>query len=509
MFIGVPGSSRGGVPEGRPPGRTRRRPPRWPAGPALTTAALLLTACSTTAAPAVTSTGTSTSTSTSTTVQAPTPVPAGSVQPDLTGLLSGFRAFWSPDPTTPLHGTVVGPETLAHNDEVAVWINNHATPAQRFTALQTSEYGSTTATYDPSLTLAPGLGSVLAPLYLAARRDGSLPLTGALLDSQTGSSGAFVDEVGTAKDAFSYPRPYLPGTATDPTAPCGAGENAAALAANRAGRPYATADGSLQIVPVPDAVDTTHEFAAVDVALGAGYPGLCGSGSFPSGHTVSNYEAGIMLATLLPELGPEILARAADNGNDRIVLGLHYPLDVIAGRMAGEAGLAARWSDPAYRRDVVEPARTELRNELEKGCGDTLAACAARSTPYRNDPYGGRVLPGGTAQVISDRHSTVSVYRERLDYGFAPVGPTGTAGAVPPGAENLLLTTFPTLTDAQRIEVLAQTEAPSGYPLDLPGPQGSYQRLDLGSAMSATVRVDADGTVSIISTGGTAAVVGP
>jgi PAP2 superfamily protein len=240
------------------------------------------------------------------------------------------------------------------------------------------------------------------------------------------------------------------------------------------------------------------------VALSAGYgtTGLCTGGSFPSGHTTTAYEAGVTLATLLPQLAPEILARASEAGNDRIVLGVHYPLDIMGGRIDGEAALAAQWSDATFRAKILQPARTELVKYLQSKCGGTLLACMAREKPYTDNPYGGKSLPGGRPQIVTNRSSALSVYTQRLTYGFAATG-SKLAPSVPSGAGNLLLTTFPTLTAAQRTSVLAQTEIRSGYPLDgtrLAG--GSWERLNLAAAMSATVRVNHSGSVTVLSTGG-------
>ena len=437
------------------------------------------------------------------------------IPPNLSVVLGGFGEFWAASGRSDLHGNVKDASVLQHNDELAVWINQHATAAEKFTALQDSEYNGEGGTYDQSITESTGLGSLLGPAYVTGRISGQLPLTSALIDSSTGTSGAFVS-TGTPKGFFGYPRPFLPSSAT---APAVAGDvlgcssavaNSSSLAGIRAGQPYADAQGDLDITRVAPAVDSTHRFSPNDVPLDAAYgtTGICGGGSFPSGHTTTAYQAGITLATLLPELAPEILARASENGNSRIVLGVHYPLDIMGGRISGEAALAAQWSDARYRTEVLEPARAELLRYLKKATGHDLAWDAAHQTPYRSNPYGGAAMPGGTAQIVTDRASALAVYTERLSYGFARSGAGGRAPSVPVGASSLLLTTFPTLSDAQRTAVLAQTEIGSGYPLDLTGSAGgSWERINLAAAMSATVEVAPQGKVSVTATGGTPRVV--
>ncbi|HST81460.1 MAG TPA: phosphatase PAP2 family protein [Kineosporiaceae bacterium] len=442
------------------------------------------------------------------------PYPSDSAQPNLATVLGGYSAYWAPNGAGNLHGKVLNKKIAQRDDMLAVWINGNATKAQQFKALQDSTYQNDAGTqYDQSMTISTGLGSVLGPLYVRGRNSGALPLTSALINSTNGSSGAYLN-VGTVKNGFSHPRPYLPSNAN--AAPVAGDEaacapsliNGSSLKSIRVGKSYATATGNLKIKRVPAVVDTTHKFSPNDVSLGAGYGaiGLCSGGSFPSGHGTTVYEAGFTLATLLPELAPEILARTSEVGNSRMVLGVHYPTDIMGGRMAGEAALAARWSDTKYRTEVLVPARTELVNFLKKGCAKTLAKCIAGQKAYTSNPYGGKKMPSGTAQVVTGRKSAVKVYRELMTYGYPRTGKK-LAASVPAGAANLLLTTFPTLTTAQRTSVLAQTQAASGYPLDRTGTKGkSWQRLNLAAAMSATVKHLAKGKVKVVSTGGKAKV---
>lgn len=201
------------------------------------------------------------------------------------------------------------------------------------------------------------------------------------------------------------------------------------------------------------------------------------SKSFPSGHTNQATWTTTLLAAMLPELAPQLLVRGSEAGYNRMVLGVHYPLDVIGGRMTGAAAAADRWNDPRMRANL-EAAAQEIRSELEWRCGDTLANCVARDTPY--DP------------------AAVEHYGERMSYGLSPVLPTDAPMIVPQAAPDLLINAFPELTYEQRRSVLEQTAGPAGLPLDDQGPAGSWQRLNLARAMSAQVQVLDDGSVRVM-----------
>jgi undecaprenyl-diphosphatase len=57
--------------------------------------------------------------------------------------------------------------------------------------------------------------------------------------------------------------------------------------------------------------------------------------SFPSGHTTVAFSAAFALGTLAPPLRVPLFALAALVGAARVVLGAHYPSDVIAGALCG------------------------------------------------------------------------------------------------------------------------------------------------------------------------------
>ncbi|NEA40191.1 phosphatase PAP2 family protein [Streptomyces sp. SID11385] len=329
-------------------------------------------------------------------------------------------------------------ELTALNDRTVIDINNAPADATDPEVHEALIDGRSS----PYRTMADGLGTRLGALYSQALENGELPRTEALLSGRVEHTpGSSADWYQTAKNNYQYKRPFV-----------------------RMG--FADEDG---LVKPWDSR--------------GGYDGLAKDGSFPSGHTSHGYAQGIVLATLLPELAPQILARASEYGEHRILLAFHYPTDIMGGRIVGERTAQGRWSDPGFRT-LLEQAQDELRAVLaqkcrESGAGGTLAQCIAHDRPY---------LPTGEA---------VDVYTHRLTYGFPRIGTEGRPPAVPAGAEDLLRTALPKLSATQRRAVLAATQLPSGYALDEDGAPGSWQRLNLAAAMSAKVGVHRDGTLTV------------
>lgn len=328
---------------------------------------------------------------------------------------------------------------MAHNEAVTVGINTGAGAAQHDRAI-VDQYG------DMSLTMADGLGATLGAIYADAMAAGELPKTQALLRKDGGRIGYFAS-TNPPKNFFDYPRPYLMLNMVDGT--------------------------------LVTSVEAGGKLILVDREGGDAWGSR--SGAFPSGHTSQAYWQGTALATLLPELAPQILARTAEAGDNRIVMGAHWALDVISGRMMGQKIVQLRLADPAFAM-LMDEASSELRALLEQRCGGSLASCIAADTPY---------LSTDAALAYST---------EKLSYGFPLTGLTGQPFVVPAGAESLLRTSHPELTDAQRRQVLALTAIDSGHPLDV-GEQEGWQRLNLAAAMAAELVVHADGSVSLAQPG--------
>ena len=422
-------------------------------------------------------------------------------------LLKEFNNYWTPvanpnnDETTASHGSVTdaGVAVLGKSDDLTVAINNKA-DADNTNGVKVDDHYTQQqrAVIDGAQnnreTYWDAFGPIIGEWFYEgyeADANGNVPLakTGKLLNDMVG----YIPVTG-AKHGFNYPRPSLNTAEGDSIDRSANGEN--------------DLKGLAPALALKRVAGFHDDFRNVDRANG--YGGLGQSESFPSGHTMAFYTSGLTLAALMPELAPQIAARAAEGGNNRIVLGVHYPMDIMGGRIVGEASAAGRLNDDVFFEQVVKPAQQELRDYLTKrgqeaGYGNTLDEIIANTKATTTNGYKNLNTDQVATEPVTDVKSAVDVYTERLTYGFDPVGPTDQAARVPAGAEALLRTVFPTLSADQRREVLARTEIQSGYPLD--STSDGWQRLNLAVAFSSKVTLDANGNVVSVEPGQKAEVV--
>ena len=248
-------------------------------------------------------------------------------------------------------------------------------------------------------------------------------------------------------------------------------------------RPFQT-EAKPQAFSAPDYFGVTN---ANEAYLRGPIRDLTASPSFPSGHTTFGYTESLLLAILVSERYSQMIVRAAEYGNNRIVIGAHY---VLAGRTLASYDLAHLLAgDPVYGQQfgqvsiadyptAVGPARNDLEGALAAACGGTIAACANEDTSRFHDPA-----------------VDAAFYESTQTYGL-PVVYSSTANAVEnvekvaPEAGNLLTAAFPALTQEQADRILTETEGPGGGFLDDGCAFGVYSRLDLykASLRAASVR---------------------
>jgi len=89
------------------------------------------------------------------------------------------------------------------------------------------------------------------------------------------------------------------------------------------------------------------------------YDALGTTGSYPSGHAITGWLWGSILAEIAPQFADALLARGVAFGDSRVVCGFHYPSDIAAGRLAASALLARLHSNPRFATDLAQ-ARKEV-----------------------------------------------------------------------------------------------------------------------------------------------------
>jgi len=91
--------------------------------------------------------------------------------------------------------------------------------------------------------------------------------------------------------------------------------------------------------------------------------------SYPSGHSMTAWSWGLILAEADPAKASEALALARDSGQSRVICGVHFQSDVDAGRVLGAAMVARLHDVPEFTADIAK-AKKELAAAKRKpeGC---------------------------------------------------------------------------------------------------------------------------------------------
>ena len=211
---------------------------------------------------------------------------------------------------------------------------------------------------------------------------------------------------------------------------------------------------------------------------------LVDSPSYPSGHTTYGYTGSLVLAVLVPERYPQMIVRAAEYGNGRILMGAHYTMDVMGGRTLALYDLAHLLAnDPAYLgqsfqgvpaikdfQAAIRAARADMTAALQTACGNTIAVCAREDIGRLSNPAANEAF-----YVATQTYNLPVVYAKNA-------GTVEDVGKLAPEAGYLLTIAFPCLTLEQADQILTETEGPGGGFLDNGSSFGVYSRLNLYAA---------------------------
>ncbi|WP_426315403.1 autotransporter domain-containing protein [Methylobacterium fujisawaense] len=354
-------------------------------------------------------------------------------------ILSGFGRIWIPGRTYDTGSpTALGAPLLLRNIQIVAERARERTLAQEVAAYYDDRRNQSYSVID-------GLGPLTQAYLAGSGATTTIPAFDATtsrvqyVDQGTGAGvttsplGKVVQLVNVfrtnastspAKDAYSYPRPWRQSLNGE----------------------------SLGFVVPPSLVPEKSPTPATD-------------GGFPSGHTNAAYLSALALAYAVPQRFQELLTRASELGDNRIEAGMHSPTDVIGGRVLATYFAIRALNDPA-NATLLADAVAQAQSYLSQACGGPVERCAHAAVDPATDRF-------------SDSARNKAAYTARLTYGLPSVGPTNLPPVVPTGAEALLATRFPYLTAAQRRDVIATTELPSGGFLD----NGlGYDRINLFAA---------------------------
>jgi autotransporter-associated beta strand protein len=202
-------------------------------------------------------------------------------------------------------------------------------------------------------------------------------------------------------------------------------------------------------------------------------------GDFPSAHTIWGTVNAITFAILAPGYYQQLAQAAAEFSYGLNVNGVHYPTDVIGGRILATYMIAETLAgNSLYPSTTFTPGNLVSLSAMMQGylggggssfyaaaCAGNVAGCIASGA-----------IP--TAATYAQRAQAYATY---LTFGLPSVSDTTLAPVVPADAHWLIATRLPYLSTAQLNDVLATTELPSGGPID----SGTgWARLNLYAAAS-------------------------
>ena len=330
-------------------------------------------------------------------------VDAGAAAPARDGFPAVAGSTWTGIPGDASDGRPVNAAVLNANIQYAVDLTNRRTPKQELDAYLDDRRGK-------GFSISDGMGPLTNVWRTATRQ--STTITSIAPDATTvlyNDGGSDIGIGGSANASFGTVVDFLNNI----------GENGSTEPAKRYfkyARPWRWSS-SVKVVPALEPAKSSTP--ATD-------------GGFISGHTAEAVRKAIAFAYVVPQRYQEMLARGMELGENRIMAGMHSPLDVIGGRVQGQAVAAASiatGSNLARKTAAFTQAQTVLAANV--GASD-----AAALNEFAHSQ-------GSDLDRFADHAASKADYLRRLTFGFRQVGVVGTPAVVPKGAEILLETRLP------------------------------------------------------------------
>jgi acid phosphatase (class A) len=101
----------------------------------------------------------------------------------------------------------------------------------------------------------------------------------------------------------------------------------------------------------------------MDESLGLGKPEP--SFAYPSGHSTRGTVYALVFCELFPERREPIVQIGRDIGWDRVIIGKHFPTDIYAGRVLGQAIFRQLLANSAFQQDLAA-VKTEIAGTIKQ-----------------------------------------------------------------------------------------------------------------------------------------------
>lgn len=206
--------------------------------------------------------------------------------------------------------------------------------------------------------------------------------------------------------------------------------------------------------------------------------------SFPSGHTWEGYTTALPMSLVFPERGSEIISRALQYGESRVVLEAHFPTDTIASRIGNYYYLSKILSDDTLATTFFELSK-DVRTQVEESklCSGPLRGCLeAQDSPLTD--------------TQANENYSIGYYNQLLKRPVVALTPEH----IPQQSSALLRFRFPYLKSPEWQQILASTAYPSnslaGWTFDANNPDANWGLINLPRAFSGPTYFYEDFTVN-------------
>jgi acid phosphatase (class A) len=142
-------------------------------------------------------------------------------------------------------------------------------------------------------------------------------------------------------------------------------------------------DGGLATLPTKVHYRRARPFVALDgpTCTPADEAALRKDPAYPSGHSALGWAVGLVLIQVAPDRANELAQRALAYGQSRVLCGVHWPTDVVAGRTLASSVVAQLQSNADFEAQLAQ-ARKEYARMRASGA-KPARDCAAEAAALR------------------------------------------------------------------------------------------------------------------------------